>query len=108
MKILMLNYEFPPIGGGGGNAHLSLLEQYSGRSDLQFDVLTSAMKPGFFSEDFSDNIRIYKVGIHKKQLHYWRKTEVIEWLLKSGLHYKKLIRSNDYELTHAFFGFPTG
>ena len=25
LKILMLNYEFPPIGGGGGKAHLNLL-----------------------------------------------------------------------------------
>jgi len=26
MKLLMLNYEFPPIGGGGGQAHHALLK----------------------------------------------------------------------------------
>lgn len=108
MKILMLNYEFPPIGGGAANAHRCLLQQYAGSSDLRIDVLTSAPRPGFFKETFADNITIYKVGLHKKELHFWRKTEVIEWLFKAKFHYRKLLRENDYDLVHAFFGFPTG
>ena len=108
MKILMLNYEFPPIGGGAANANLCLLKQYADNSDLQVDVLTSAPKPGILKENFADNITIYKVGIHKKHLHFWRRTEVIEWLFKAGFLYKKLMRENDYEFAHAFFGFPTG
>ncbi len=108
MKILMLNYEFPPIGGGAANAHRCLLQQYAGNSDLKIDVLTSAPKPGFFKESFADNITIYKVGLHKKELHFWRKTEIIEWLIKAKSHYRKLLRENDYDLAHAFFGFPTG
>ncbi len=104
----MLNYEFPPIGGGAANAHRCLLQQYAGSSDLNVDVLTSAPKQGFFKESFADNITIYKVGIHKKELHFWRKTEIIEWLFKAKSHYRKLLRENDYDLAHAFFGFPTG
>ena len=108
MKILMLNYEFPPIGGGAANAHRCLLQQYAGSSDLKVDVLTSAPKPGFLKESFADNVTIYKVGLHKKQLHFWRKMEVIEWLFKGKCHYRKLLRENDYDFAHAFFGFPTG
>jgi glycosyltransferase involved in cell wall biosynthesis len=108
MKILMLNYEFPPIGGGAANAHLCLLKQYAGNSNLTVDVLTSTPKTGLINEYFADNITIYKVGLHKKQLHYWRKTEVLEWLLKAGSHYRRLLRENDYDFAHAFSGFPTG
>jgi glycosyltransferase involved in cell wall biosynthesis len=104
----MLNYEFPPIGGGASQAHLNLLRKYSDIKDLQVDVLTSAPEPGFFTERFSDNITIFKVGIHKKDLHFWRRDEVIEWLLKAGVHYRRLLGENDYDLAHAFFGFPTG
>jgi len=104
----MLNYEFPPIGGGAANANLCLLKQYAGRDDLRVDMLTSAPKPGFTSEQFAENITIHKVGIHKKHLHFWRRAEVIEWLVKAGFYYRRLLRENDYDLAHAFFGFPTG
>lgn len=107
MKILMLNYEFPPIGGGAGKAHLCILKEYAGRQKLGIDVLTSAPKPGFSVERLAENITIYKVGVHKKNLHYWRKIEVIEWLIKAQLHYHRMLRNTNYDLVHAFFGFPT-
>ncbi len=110
MKILMLNYEFPPIGGGAGKAHLCMLREFAGNSSLVIDVLTSAPKPGFSAEKLAENITIYKVGVHKKNLHFWRKIEVVEWLVKAQSHYRKLLREKncDYDLVHAFFGFPTG
>lgn len=108
MKILMLNYEFPPIGGGGGQAHLALLQQYAGRPDLQVDVLTSRPKPGVRTEQFADNITIHRVGIHKKDLHHWRRREVMEWLRRARVHHRRLVKTGDYDLAHAFFGFPTG
>ena len=46
LKILMLNYEFPPIGGGGANAHFHLLREYAQDPDLQVDVLTSGTDHG--------------------------------------------------------------
>jgi len=108
MKLLMLNYEFPPIGGGGGQAHHALLKEFAGRPDLMIDVLTSAPAPGFFLDPFADNIRIHKVGIRKKQLHFWRRSEVLAWLIKARPRYRRLLRENTYDLVHAFFGFPTG
>jgi len=108
LRLLMLNYEFPPIGGGGGQAHLSLLHRYAGMGDLTVDVLTSAPKPGFKVETFAENIRIHKVGIHKKHLHFWRKTEVLEWLRRAKAPYRQLLHDNAYHLVHAFFGFPSG
>jgi L-malate glycosyltransferase len=104
----MLNFEFPPIGGGGANASWQLLLQYAGRKDLSVDMLTSAPGSGLVKEQFADNVTIYKVGIHKKSLQFWRKVEVIEWLIKAGFQYRKLLRDNKYDLVHAFFGFPTG
>jgi glycosyltransferase involved in cell wall biosynthesis len=108
MKILMLNYEFPPLGGGGGQAHLALLQQYAGQPDLKVDVLTSAAQPGLSIEEFARNISIHRVGIHKKDLHLWRRSEIIEWLIKGTAFYRRLLRREKYDLVHAFFGFPTG
>jgi len=107
LNLLMLNYEFPPIGGGAGKAHLCQLKEYTKTNELKIDMLTAAPKPGFTKEQFSDNITIYKVGLHKKKLHFWRKIEVLEWLFKARHHYRRLLRENNYDLAHAFFGFPT-
>ncbi len=108
MKILMINYEFPPIGGGAGQAHLAILRQYAGKNDLQVDVLASAPKPGFAVQKLSKNVTRYTVGVHKKNLHYWRKIEVVEWVLKATGPYRRLLKENRYDLVHAFFGLPTG
>ena len=106
MKILMANYEFPPIGGGGANANLALLREFAGRDDIEVDLITSGAR--FSCSRFADNITVHTIGIRKKELHYWRKREVIEWLIKAGPYYRKLIEGGDYDLAHAFFGFPTG
>ena len=108
MNVLMLNYEFPPIGGGGGQAHRSLLSQYAQRDDLRVDVLTSAPSPGFVTEEFARNVTIHKVGLHKQRLHHWRKIEVLQWLHRAKSPYRRLLREKRYDLVHAFFGFPTG
>jgi glycosyltransferase involved in cell wall biosynthesis len=108
LKILMVNYEFPPIGGGGAKVHLCILKEYAKIPDLHVDVLTSAKAPGFYEDKFSENITIYRVGLHKKELHYWRKSEVVEWLLKAHRPYRRLLNTNHYNLVHAFFGFPSG
>lgn len=108
LRLLMLNYEFPPIGGGGGQAHLALLHQYAGRSDLDVDVLTSGPALGLTTEHLADNVRVHRVGVHKEDLHFWRRAEVLEWLRKAKGPYRRMIAENGYDLVHAFFGFPTG
>ena len=107
-RIIILNYEYPPIGGGAGKATVSLLNEFSKRSDIVVDVLTSKPDRGDVVEDFAENISIHKLGIVKKNLHYWRKPEVLEWLFRADGYYKKMVTKNKYDLAHAFFGFPTG
>ncbi|MBN2132709.1 MAG: glycosyltransferase, partial [Sedimentisphaerales bacterium] len=108
MKILMLNYEFPPIGGGGGHAHRCLLEQFAGRDDLEVDLVTSAPQRGLRTERMAPNVSIHRVGIGKRHLHVWRRGEVVEWLRRARPVYRGLVRSGRYRLVHAFFAFPSG
>lgn len=108
MNILMLNYEFPPIGGGAGQAHYNILKQFAAFNDFHIDVLTCQSQPGYTEEPFASNITIHKVGIKKRSLQHWTKFEVLSWLHRSRPYYRQLIKKNNYQLAHAFFGFPTG
>lgn len=108
MKILMLNYEFPPIGGGAGRAHKAILGELAHDRDITIDVLTSAPLEQAGTEHLNDRITIEKIGISKKNLHHWRHSEILIWLYKASVRYGELLRKNNYDLIHIFFGLPTG
>lgn len=108
MNILMLNHEFPPIGGGGGYAGRNILRHLAGRDDLRIDVIVSRAEPGLVIEPFADNITLYRVGVHKKALQFWSRWEMIEWTRKAYRVHRRLVDGNRYDLAHAFFGFPAG
>ena len=108
LKILMINYEYPPLGGGAGIANRNLLNQYANTPDLSVDLLTSFAGKGMKVETIGQGVRIFKVGIDKQHLHKWKKSEVIAWLFKASKVHRKLLNDNSYDLTHCFFAFPSG
>ena len=42
MRILMLNYEYPPLGGGAANANCCMPKEFAKAMDLQVDLATSS------------------------------------------------------------------
>jgi len=106
MKILMLNYEFPPIGGGAGNACYYMLKEFS-KMDVEIDLVTSS--PGKYKEEkFSKNIRIFKLDVGKKNVHYWKMSEILKWTRKAYKFSKRLVNDRNYDLCHCWFGWPCG
>lgn len=107
MKILMLNYEYPPLGGGAANATYYLLREFGRRSDLSVDLVTSSAS-GSFSEDHpADNITVYRLPIRKKSIHYWTMAEIMSYSTQARSFIKKL-NPKQYDMIHAFFGIPCG
>ena len=109
MNILMLNYEFPPLGGGAGNANYYLLKEFSKYPDLNIDLVTSSSDK-FRIERFAENISIHFLDINKnnKELHYQSNKNLMVFTIKAYLYAKKLRKQNNYDLCHAFFGIPCG
>jgi len=106
LRVLIVCYEFPPIGGGTGRALSNLLWEYTNCKDLSIDVLTSHSGRGVRTERYSDNVWIYRIGVKKKSLHYWSMAEILSWHFKAWIYYKRL-HLWDYDLVHSFYGFPT-
>ena len=44
MRILMLNYEFPPLGGGASPVSYEIAEHFSKKCDFDIDVVTMGYK----------------------------------------------------------------
>jgi len=108
MKILILNYEFPPLGGGGANATKYILNEFKNYKDLEIDLVTSSEKNKNEVIKFSNNINIYKLNVKKKEIHHWRDIEVLRYMYKGLKFCKKLNNKNNYDLCHAFFTLPSG
>jgi len=108
MKILMLNYEFPPLGGGAANANYYMLKEISKMKGVFVDLITSSANNKFEIEQFSRNIRIFKLNVNKKNIHYWKMSEILKWTLKADMLSAKLVRKNKYDVCHCWFGWPSG
>lgn len=109
MKILMLNYEFPPLGGGAGNATYYLLKEFSRCPDLEIDLVTSSAD-AFRIERFSGNIKVHFLDINKngRDLHYQANRDLFVYAWKAYRYARKLLKPEKYHLCHAFFGIPCG
>lgn len=112
MRILFFNYEYPPLGGGAGNATLFLLQEYSKFSDLRVDLITSSLDDKYHLEKINKRIKIHRLPIGKKgnqkELHYQTKKDLIFYSWKAFWFSRKLIKKNNYDLSHAFFTVPCG
>lgn len=107
-RVLVLNYEFPPLGGGAGNATYYILKEFSEFPDLELDLVTSSIDK-FKIEQFAPNIRIHYLDINKNgNLHYQSIKDLLTYSWKSYKYCKKLKKKEKFDLIHAFFGIPCG
>lgn len=106
MKILMLNYEYPPIGGGASNANKYILEELTERN-IEVDLITSS-KEGYNEEEISENINIYRMYVSKQDIHYWTQAEILKYMWEGFRKSRKLKNEKDYDIVHAWFAFPCG
>jgi glycosyltransferase involved in cell wall biosynthesis len=104
----MLNYEFPPLGGGSGNATYYLLKEFAKHPSLRVDLVTSSAGTSLEEEEFSDRIRLYRLPVGKKEQHFWTMPEIARWTWRAYWLTRKLINSNGYDLCHCWSGWPSG
>jgi len=108
VKVLHLDYEFPPIGGGGGKAHQQILKQFRNNTAFDITLITTTTRLERYEEHYSDTVRIIYLPIKKQSLHYWKRSEVIAYLWTHHRLLKQHLKQNTYDLCHVFFGFPSG
>lgn len=106
MKLLLINYEFPPVGGGASNATWFMGRELV-RSGHYVCVLTSAFGelPGLTEEE---GVRVYRVRSLRKDKDHSNVLEMGSFVLYATLAVSKLAVSEDIEGCIVFFSLPTG
>lgn len=106
MNILIINYEFPPVGGGGGIATYYIAREVA-RKGHGVTVLTSRFQRLRWYEEL-ENIRIYRVPVLRKRRDYCSILEMATFILTSFPVLLYLLFKYQYDLIHIFFGVPSG
>jgi glycosyltransferase involved in cell wall biosynthesis len=106
MHILLLNYEFPPAGGGAGFATYNIGRELV-KMGVEVDILTSRII-GEPDGAILDGMKVYRVPSWRKGIHDCGLIGAYSYV---GFALKKrisLLKENNYDLEHYFFSLPTG
>lgn len=108
MRVLMLNYEFPPLGGGAAHANRNILRAMTEATDLEIDLVTSSVGAARV-EVFAPGKTIHYLDIGKRgNLHYQTNRDLLAYTLRAFGYARALMGQQRYDLCHAFFGIPCG
>jgi len=108
VRVLILNYEYPPLGGGAAQATREILSCFKKTSKLLIDLVTSS-RGVFSSEKLTAQITVHRLNIGKgDNLHYQSNRELLCFTEKALKYCRSLLKEYSYDLVHAFFGIPCG
>jgi len=109
MKILFLDNEFPPLGGGTGVINEQLFKQFAQYPEIEIDLVTSSRtKDVYEKEEFAKNITIHKVPVNNKNIHHSTAPELLKYAYR-GLRYSQELHAlKKFDFSFAFAGVPAG
>lgn len=114
MKILFLNYEYPPLGGGAGVATEALLKEWANSDDLEVHLVTAAVGNTIQHIQIRDSVYVHRVPIGKdpEKLHSQSLWDIFVYTIQAWFFLQRLIRQENkkqkFDVTLAFFTVPCG
>lgn len=108
MRILMLNNEFPPLGGGTGTVNSALLARWSKLPNLEIDLVTSALGRSYHTESFGPHARLHFVPVHNRNLHHSSNRELASYAARALPYAWQLHRRQPYDFIFAWSALPAG
>lgn len=106
MNILILNYEYPPLGGGAGVVSRYHAEGLS-KSGYNVTVLT-AWYEGEKEEDIIGNLKVIKLKSKRRYTYKSTPDEWLSWIKKSKTFLKTYLTENKFDYCFAHFALPGG
>src|SRR5450631_3489507 len=106
MRILFCNYEYPPLGGGGGVVMAALARELARRHTVT--VLTSGAL-GLPAENTEGGVRVLRVPVFfRRELAVANFPSMLAYLPMAGLRGLTLRRGGRFDVINTHFVVPTG
>ena len=111
MRVMLLNYEYPPLGGGAGIATQSLAESLTERG-VKVDVVTAGPDDSpDLPNSLSGDVRgphVFRVRTSRRELHSAGMMVGASFVLRARPLVRRLLRDAGYDVAHFLFSLPTG
>jgi len=115
LRVLLLNYEFPPLGGGAGIASAALAQRLAARGVI-VDVVTSRPSgvrdaeriEGLSCTTAAPNLTLFRVWSSRRGVHQAGFVGAGSYLCSAMPVARRLLRARDYDIVHIYFSLPTG
>lgn len=102
----MLNYEYPPLGGGASPVTKSLSEELV-KLGHTVDVVTMGFK-GLKQREVINGVTVYRVSSIRKEQGVCQTHEMLTYCYSAYRFLPKLLKENKYDICHTHFIIPTG
>jgi glycosyltransferase involved in cell wall biosynthesis len=106
MKILLINYEYPPLGGGAGQATAALAREFAAAGHEPL-VLTSRFRDQP-AEEVVAGVRLVRVPVIRRRADRCTPAEMLTFLASASWTALREIAAWKPDATIAFFGIPSG
>lgn len=107
MNILVLNYEYPPLGGGAGFITKNIAEQLSLRQH-KITIVTTWYKGLPEYETVNGNLVIYRLKSKRKHEYKSNPLEMLSWASHTARFSGELLKNNKFDVCFANFAIPGG
>jgi glycosyltransferase involved in cell wall biosynthesis len=105
MNILMLNYEYPPLGGGAGQVTVNICKQLA-RHNKVFVVTT--WFEGLPEVEENDNLIVYRLKCRRKNKFGSNIWEMLSWIKFSLKFCDEFLERHDVDIIFSHFSIPGG
>lgn len=107
MRILIINYEYPPVGGGGGVICRDIAEELV-KMGHEITVITSQYN-GLNDEEMVEGVNIIRVPVWmRKDLSVATIISMLSYVPSCILKANKLLRQKQFDVINTHFAIPSG
>jgi len=107
MKILILNYEYPPLGGGAGIITMHIAKNFAKRGNIV--VVVTAWYNGLSEiEPINNNLEIIRLKSKPKFMHRSFPLEMYSWMKMANKFLSTYLKNNRFDICLANFSIPGG